>query len=379
MSAPRVMIVAGEASGDLHGARLVAALRRRAPDVSVFGVGGHALRAAGVEVVVDAGRLSVVGLTEVLGRFPDLWRGLSTAKGLLRNRRPHLLVLIDFPDFNLHLAACARRLGIPVLYYISPQIWAWRSGRVRTVRDRVRHMAVILPFEERFYRRHGVPATFVGHPLMDGDLPPVADDYAERLKGDRWIGLLPGSRHGEIERMLPVLRDAADRMAHADPTLRFAVSRSASVAGERIDTILAAAQAPDRFEVVEGSVHRVLERSCLTVTASGTVTLEGAIAGVPMIVVYRVSPLSYHLGRALIRVPFISLVNLIAGREVVPERVQAAATPRGIAALGHRLLADEPALHRMRTDLLAVRDRLGAPGASERVAGIVLNLLSETC
>lgn len=372
------MIVAGEASGDLHGARLVTALRRRAPEVSVFGVGGHALRAAGVEVVVDAGRLSVVGLTEVLGRFPDLWRGLSTAKGLLRNRRPHLLVLIDFPDFNLHLAACARRLGIPVLYYISPQIWAWRSGRVRTVRDRVRHMAVILPFEERFYRQHGVPATFVGHPLMDGALPPVTGDYAKRLRGDRWIGLLPGSRHGEIERMLPVMRDAAEWMADADPTLRFAVSRSASVAGERIDAILAAARAPDRFEVVDGGVHRVLERSCLTVTASGTVTLEGAIAGVPMIVVYRVSPLSYHLGRALIRVPFISLVNLIAGREVVPERVQAAATPRGIAALAHRLLADEPALHRMRTDLLAVRNRLGAPGASERVAGIALNLLSET-
>lgn len=369
-----VMIVAGEASGDAHGAKLVRAMGERNPHLSFVGIGGERMAAAGVDIRVDASALSVVGITEVLSRAAAILRAMAVAKALLREG-PCLLVLIDFPDFNLHLAGCAKKRGIPVLYYISPQIWAWRSGRIHKIGRRVDHMAVILPFEAAFYRKHGIAATFVGHPLMDGaPAVPGPEEYAERLARPPVIGLLPGSRDGEIERLLPVLLDAAGILRNRMPGVRFLVSRSPSVSPARFSAVLARKGSLPDVEVVDGSLADLHRRAALVVAASGTVTLETAIAGVPMVVVYRVSPLSYRMGRALIRVNHISLVNLIAEKRLVPELIQDDASPEGIAGAVTGLLSDPGGLLRMREDLLSLRGRLGRSGASARTAAIALQL-----
>lgn len=366
-----LMIIAGEASADAHGAGLVRALRRRRPDLACFGVGGPALRDAGVEIIVDAAALAVVGITEVAVKARALADALGRVRRALARRRPGLLVLIDLPDFNLMVAATARRLGIPVLYYIGPQIWAWRPGRIRQIARRVDHMAVILPFEAPLYRRHGVPVTFVGHPLMDAAPPPGVEP-----KGAPRVGLLPGSRDREIERHLPEMLAAAEAVARQRPDVRWTVSIAPGVDPAFVHRIIAAADPTVSLETASGGVRDILARSTLVVAASGTVTLEAAVAGTPTVIVYKVSALSYRLGRALIRVPFIGLANLIAGAPVVPELIQDQVTGENIA--GHVLaLLQNPARRRaMRTALARVRQRLGPPGADERVAAIAWRMLT---
>ena len=383
VSLKTIMMIAGEASGDAHGAKLVRAIAEKNPSVSFVGIGGDRMAAAGVDIRFDASRLSVVGLTEVLSRAGNIVRAMSTAKQLLR-QRPGLLILIDYPDFNLHAAAYAKKLGIPVLYYISPQIWAWRSGRVHKIGRRIDHMAVILPFEEAFYRRHNIPATFVGHPLMDGasgntfnapdGLQP--GEYARRLGHAPVIGLLPGSRDGEIGLLLPVMLDAAEILTQRHPGIRFLVSCSASVSPAQLSGIISARRRQADIEVVSTGLADVYRQSTLVVAASGTVTLETAIEGIPMVVIYKVSPVSYRLGRALIRVDHISLVNLIAGRRLVPELVQDDASPERIAGTVTGLLSDTEELLGTRKDLMDLRRRLGQSGASDRTATIALELLA---
>jgi lipid-A-disaccharide synthase len=378
-----VMMIAGEASGDAHGAKLVRAMAEKNPRLSFVGIGGERMAAAGADIRVNASELSVVGITEVITKARNIVRAMSTAKQLLR-QRPGLLILIDYPDFNLHVAAYAKKRGIPVLYYISPQIWAWRSGRVHKIGRRIDHMAVILPFEEAFYRRHNIPATFVGHPLMDG-VPGDAlndpealkpEEYARRLDNTPVIGLLPGSREGEVERLLPVMLDAAEILTRRHPGMRFLLSRSSSVSPAQLSAIISAGRRRLDLEVVSGGLEDVYLRSTLVVAASGTVTLETAIAGIPMVVIYKVSPVSYRLGRALIRVNHIGLVNLIAERRLVPELVQDDASPEGIAGTVTGLLSDAEGLLRMRAALLDLRKRLGRSGASDRTAEIALGLLA---
>jgi lipid-A-disaccharide synthase len=374
LTAKNVMVVAGEASGDLHGANLVRALRARDRSLMVSGIGGPAMRAAGVELVVDAAQLSVVGISEALFKAPTLIRGLRTAQKHLRRRRPALLVLIDFPDFNLRLAAEAKRIGIPVLYYISPQIWAWRSGRVHQIGRLVDHVAVILPFEADFYDRHGIPVTFVGHPLLDAYRPEVLlPDNREDAAAV--IGFLPGSRDREVARHLPVMLGAAALLRRRRQDLRFLVSIAPTVRPAIVDDIVGRHPIRTACEFVRGGVNRIFTRSTLVVAASGTVTLEAAIAGTPMIIVYKVSPLSYMIGKLLIHVRNIGLVNLIAGRELVPELIQGQASPENIADAALGMLTDPDARARLRRALLGVRDLLGGPGASERVAQIALGML----
>jgi len=369
VNAPTVMIVAGEASADLHAARLLEALQRRQPALRCFGIGGPALRAVGADIRIDAARLAVVGITEVAAKAGALWRSLRAARSWLARRRPDLLVLIDFPDFNLMVAKTAKRLGIPVLYYVSPQIWAWRAGRIRTIAARVDHMAVILPFEADFYRRRGVPVTFVGHPLLD-DAPAPRPEPAAPV-----VGLLPGSRDREVERLLPVMLAAAARLRPRFPAVRWRVSVAPTVDPALVAGLLAP-YGGAAFETVAGGAGPVLAASTLVVAASGTVTLEAAIAGTPAVIVYKVSPLSYRLGRALIRVPYIGLANLIAGAPVQPELIQDDANPTAVARVVGELLADPGRRARMRDALAAVRRRLGAPGAAERSADVALELMA---
>ncbi len=373
-----VMIIAGEASGDLHGAKLVNAMREKNPALSFCGIGGQALRDAGVKILVDASELSVVGITEVFSKIPGIFKGISAAKSCLRNLRPDLLILIDFPDFNLRIAATAKRLGISVLYYISPQIWAWRSGRVKKIGRLVDHMAVILPFEASFYRRHKIPVTFVGHPLLDTKSFPQKPVPPSDASDARYIGLLPGSRDGEVAKHLPVMLEAAQLLSKQHSDLKFMISLAPSADRQVIeDSITSHFSLPiSHFSFTTGS-REIFAKCSFAIAASGTVTLETAIAGIPMVIIYKVSPVSYRIGKAMIRVKHISLVNLIAGRGIVPELIQHEASPENIANVASGMLACPGELERLRAELLNIRNVLGGEGASARVADIAVDMLMD--
>ncbi len=371
------MISAGEASGDLHAAHLIRSMRDKHPSLFFCGIGGAAMREAGAKIMVDADQLSVVGITEVIARLPAILNGMAAAKKILLSRLPDILILIDFPDFNLRLAAVAKKAGIPVFYYITPQVWAWRRRRVYTIKRLVDRAAVILPFEEDFFRQHGVPVSFVGHPLLDSgydQLPPPAE---QSLQTDRpVVGFLPGSRTREIRKLLPVMLEAALAVSKQQQTVRFLVSRAPSVATDVFNRIAEQFSGRVVFEVVTDRVETILQQATLVVAASGTVALEAALTATPMIVVYRMSALSYWLGRLLIRLQHVSLVNLIAQKTVVPELLQKEATAESIAARVLDLLNDRNRLRQIRAELLEVRGKLGGSGASERAAGIALKMLS---
>ncbi len=371
----RVMIIAGETSGDLHGAKIVNAMQKRNKGLFFFGVGGRALKKAGVNVLVDASEISVVGITEVFSKIPGILKGLKVVKNTLKTMRPDLLILIDFPDFNLHVAATANKIGIPVLYYISPQIWAWRLGRVKKIGELVDHMAVILPFEEDFYKEQNIPVTFVGHPLLEDRLLPK-EAVVNKWPEDRLvIGLLPGSRYGEIARHLPVMLDAARILFEKIKSIRFIISLAPDVEEKHVEEIVKKYKGAADFEISAGNVRKIFEQSKIVVAASGTVTLESAISGTPMVIIYKVSPVSYWLGKAMIRVKNIGLVNLLAGKEIVPELIQKEASSNRIADTVFKMLNDPTALKRISHELLAIRDKLGGPGASERVADIAFGML----
>jgi len=376
MSGPKcIMIIAGEASGDLHGAKLVQAMLARDPSLFICGVGGRALRAAGVRILVEASQLAVVGITEVFSKIGSLLKGASRVKKLLRSLNPDLLIIIDFPDFNLHAASIAKKQGIPVFYYISPQIWAWRKGRIKTIKRRVDHVGVILPFEEDFYREHGVPVTFVGHPLLDDGALSQDDKPTGAQDARPFIGLLPGSRDKEVIRNLPAMIGAAARIQQRYPDIQFCVSRAPTVAESLMTHILETSGSHVDISITTDPVGTVFNQCRLVIAVSGTVTLEAAISGTPTVIIYSVSPLSYWIGRALIHVTQIGLINLIAGKEIVPELIQKEAAPKPIADCVLTLLEEPEKLETMRRELLQARERLGKPGASERAAGLAFELL----
>jgi lipid-A-disaccharide synthase len=372
----RLLIVAGEASGDLHGARLIAELERLAPGVATFGLGGAEMRRAGCETLADSAEISVVGITEVLrvlGRARQIFAAILAE---VDRRPPKAAVLIDFPDFNLRLARELKRRGIPVLYYISPQVWAWRRRRVKTIAKVVDRMLVLFPFEVDFYRQAGVPAVHVGHPLVD-EVPelPSAWDHPPASAGSREpfrIALLPGSRRSEVEALLPTML-AAVRLLAGELPIQVRLILAPSVPRELVDEPIELAGLG--LEVVENDRFRAVADSHLALCASGTATLEVGLLTTPAIVVYKLGTWTYLLARLLVRLPDIALVNLVLGRRVVPELIQGAARPERIAAEARRLLSDPTAVSRMRRALSELRGRLGEGGASRRAASEVASFL----
>ena len=370
----RVFLSTADSSGDLHGAALVEALRKRCDRLGVFGLGGDALQAMGLESALSPSELAVAGLVEVVSSLPRILRGYAALRRMLSSRAPDVVVLIDSPDLNLPLAAVARRLGLPVLYYVAPQIWAWRAGRVRKLRRRVDHVAVIFPFERALLQDAGVPVTFVGHPLVDRmaalrrSLRPesVARELGLDLERPLLV-LLPGSRRNEVAANGPVFVEAA-RLLHRS------VSGLQVVVGVAPLLEHGMPELPDFVRALRGRTHELMALAGCLITAPGTVTLEAALLGVPLVVAHKLHPLSFAIAQRLTRVPSSCMVNLIAEAGVVPERLQDMARPAAIAAPVARLLYDPRAAQAMREDLARVSARLGPPGAAERAADLVLEV-----
>ncbi|HVR15766.1 MAG TPA: lipid-A-disaccharide synthase [Candidatus Limnocylindrales bacterium] len=371
-----IMLVVGEASGDAHGAQLVDALHEKEPALKVYGVGGEQLQRTRFETLFSVAKLTGMGLVELAGNLKNLWRAYSILKQALRERRPNLLVLIDFPEFNLRLARYAKSLRIPVLYYVSPQIWAWRKGRVRQIARWVDRMAVIFPFEAPFYQRHGINATFVGHPLLETvKADKSREETLAKLGLDPQqpvIALLPGSRLAEISQHLPVMRDAAVRLRR-ERRVQFFCVRATTIAAAEVLSILDGS-APS-ISVVDSDRYNAVHAADLVWTASGTATLETALLGRPMIIVYRVSWLTYWIARWLVRVDHIGMVNLIAEERLMPELIQSDMNSERLAAETRLLLDDTKARTGMVEKLAKLRERLGTPGAPQRVADLALGMM----
>lgn len=376
-TAQRILIVTGEPSGDLLASRLVEAMRAGNPALSFFGMGGEKLRAAGMEIVFDIAHHAVMGITEVIGHLGKLYHVFGVLRQAIKRERPDLVILVDYPDFNLRLAKVAKRHQVPVLYYVSPQIWAWRTSRIRQIAATVSTMIVVFPFELPLYREAGVNAHFVGHPLLD--MVKIARPREENLRRfglsqqSRAVGLLPGSRPSEVKRILPAMLEAARRLSLQFPDLQFIIPIAPGLHREEIGKL--AEESGVAPVLVNNSMYEVIDSSFLVIVASGTATLETALLAKPMVIVYKMSPLSYLIGRMLVKVPFIGMANIIAGKKVVPELIQAEASGERIAAEAARLLTDTPYYESVRTELAQIKRKLGEPGASKRAAEIALTML----
>ncbi len=374
----KILIIAGEASGDLHGANLVREIKRLDSSLRFFGVGSKGMREAGVEMLADASEISVVGLTEVLLHIREIFGVMRRLKLFLRRERPDLLILIDFPDFNIRLGRAAKELGIPVLYYISPQVWAWRRGRIKQIARIVETMVVVFPFEVELYRTAGVDVRFVGHPLADVVRSEYSSTEARRrlgLDGSRpAVALLPGSRKKEIAGLLPDMLEAAALLKNSFPDLQFILPVAPTLDRDFVGGYVAQGRVP--VQIVDGRVYDVLRASNAAIVASGTATLETGLMAVPMVIVYRVSRLSYLIGRMLVDAENVGLVNIVAGKRIVPELIQDEMTPQNIAAAVSRILSDPSYRREVEAGLERVRLTVGATGASARTAAVVMEQLN---
>jgi len=375
MTQAQILISAGEASGEMYAARLATALRARA-DVRIFGLGGQRMREAGVELVADSASVAVVGISEALRRLPAAWSVYRRLAAEAAKRKPRLAILVDFPDFNLRLARRLHALGIRIVYFISPQVWAWRRGRVRLIRKLVERVLCIFPFEEPFYREAGVPVEFVGHPLVDQvKAKHTREEFAAQHKLDPRqpiIALLPGSRESELAHNLPPMMEAVGRLRQANNQCQFVLALAPELSACGVS---GSVRWEPAVRLVQGETYEALAAADAAIVSSGTATVEAALLGTPMVVVYRVSPASAMVLRRLVRTPFFSMVNLIAGKRVVPELIQDDFTPERVAEEVKKLLESPEARVEMKKELALVRERLGPGGAIERAAEIIAGML----
>ncbi|MBA7507846.1 Lipid-A-disaccharide synthase [subsurface metagenome] len=388
----KLFIVAGDPSGDLHGANLVTALREISSQIEINGLGGERMERAGVRILYRLTELAIVGFSEAINNILALRQIYIKTEEFLRKEKPDIIVLIDYPGFNLRLAGLAKRLKIPLIYYIGPQIWAWRHGRIKGIAELVSKMLVIFPFEEETYKRAGVDVSFVGHPLLDTIQPTKSKEEVCRKYGldpnSPIIGLMPGSRKQEIERLLSVMLEASRRIAE-NRKVQFVLPLAGNIPmnyiKERItefeknrlnQTKISKSQKekkpPLPILVVRDEDYNIRRTLTLALVASGTATLENACLGIPMIIIYKVSLFSYLLARLLIRIPRIGLANIVAGKRVVPEFIQQKARAKEIAKVACHWLSNPGLMRETRKELKRVKEKLGTPGASKRAAKIIL-------
>jgi lipid-A-disaccharide synthase len=374
-----VLIVTGEASGDLHGSNLVRELLKIDTSVRVYGVGGKKMKEAGVEILFDAGELAVVGISEVLRKAPTIFKAYRKLKRTLDSNRPDLVVLIDYPGFNLHFAKEVRKRAIPIVYYISPQVWAWRKRRGQKIAELVDKMLVIFPFEVPIYKHYNLDVTYVGHPLLDEvECRMRSEEIRGNLNlkhGTATVALIPGSRCEEITRILPVMYEAARIIKASISKVQFVLPIANTLDVNFVNGFLDNGAVP--IKIVENNLYGVLSVSDCAMVTSGTATLETAFMAVPMVIVYKVSPLSYIIGKTLIKTDYISLPNIVADKKIVPELIQNDASPEKIAEEILRIFEVKNYSEDMKMRLRQVRKILGKGGASERAANMVYGMLDK--
>lgn len=372
-----VLISAGEASGDMYAARLAKALRERA-DVRMFGMGGPQMRAAGVEIVVDYAEVTLVGLLEVVQKMPALNRAWRRLLAETRRRKPQLAILTDFPGFHLHLSRALKRQHVRNVYFVCPQFWAWRPRRVNLVRRRFERGLCIFPFEVDFYTEHGVKVDWIGHPLV-GQVHATLSraEFTQQHGLDAakpLIALLPGSRPGELAQHMPTLIEAASQLHAASPDRQFVLALASGLTPVQVEPYLRSGVA---LKIVSNSTYDALAAADVAIVSSGTATVETALTGTPMVVIYRVAPITAAIARRLVRTPYFAMVNLIAGKKVVPELIQDNFTVQNVTQEIERLLRSSDARNEMRSELAVVRERLGPPGAIDRAADIIASMLGD--
>jgi lipid-A-disaccharide synthase len=373
-----VMIVAGEASGDMHGASLVLEMLRIDPSLIFYGIGGNRMQEAGVKLLVNASETAVVGLTEVISKFGALLRIIRQVKKSLDEMKPELVILIDYPDFNLNfIAPAAKKRNIKIFYYISPQVWAWRKSRINKIKRLVDKMAVILPFEVDTYAAKGFAVDYVGHPLLDLVKPAYSKRESQKIfnldESKTTIGLLPGSRQSEVIKLLPEMLRAAEILVQKIQNVQFILPLADTLEKKTIDDIVSAFTV--KVKVISDQTYDAVSCCDLAIVASGTATLETALLGIPMIIVYKISPLSYFIGKLIVNVKNIGLANIIAGKTVVPELIQDDASGNRIAAEAMDILTDGKRKLEMINDLAAIRSKLGNPGAAIKTAHLAYDML----
>jgi lipid-A-disaccharide synthase len=372
----KIMMVSGEASGDLHGASVAKALKDQQPDIRIYGVGGQAMTVAGVDILYDIKELGVVGFVEVVKKYPHLLGVFNKLVEVLKTDRPDVLVLIDYPGFNMRLARAAKDLGIKVVYYINPSAWAWARGRAKKIAETVERVAAIFPFEAEVYTEAGANVTFVGHPLLDIVKPSMeraaAYIYFQADSNRPIITLMPGSRKQEIENLLPDMLKAVELLKQTHPAIQCYLPLASTIACDTIEAMLK--QYNVNVQITQSHTYDLMGISTFIIAASGTATLEAALMGAPTIIVYRLAPLTWILGKLLVKIPYVGLPNIVAGKRIVPELLQSDVEANNIANIAQKWLDHSENLDMIQEDLRMMKTKLGEPGAVRRVAEVVLEV-----